>query len=56
LIKVDIILNGEWSSLAALGFAPEGQALRNRLRGTIAIEKLPALAALKEVRFMSLHE
>jgi hypothetical protein len=56
LVKVDLILSGEWSSLAALGLAPEGHAIRNRLRGTIAIEKLPALAALKEVRFMSLHE
>jgi Ca-activated chloride channel family protein len=56
VVKVDVILEGEWSSLAALGFAPEGQAARKRLRGTIAIEKLPSLAALKVVRFMSLHE
>jgi hypothetical protein len=56
VVKVEVILEGEWSSLAALGFAPEGQAARKRLRGTIAIEKLPSLAALKVVRFMSLHE
>jgi hypothetical protein len=53
-VELDIVMDGNSSVLAALGFVPVGHPARNRVRGTVAIDKLPALAALKEVRFMSL--
>jgi hypothetical protein len=51
-----VILDGDSSVLDAMGFVPMVHPARNRVRGTVEIDKLPDVAALKQVRFMSLAD
>jgi hypothetical protein len=53
-VHVELILDGDSAPVIGLGFKPEGALSRGKLRGTIAIDKLPQLAALKQVRFVAL--
>ena len=54
-VEVELVLasGADVQSLKAAGFEVKGQNLRNRVRGKIDIDKLPALAALKQVRFIA---
>jgi hypothetical protein len=53
MIEVDLVLgDGAVGSFDALGFVAEGKAVRNHLRGKIAVAKLPELAKLEPVKFI----
>jgi len=53
-IAIDVVLNAtDLTQLKALGFTADAPPARNRVRGRIPIDKLPALAALKEVQFIA---
>lgn len=61
ILKIEVLFSGEQkltlSQLIAVGFEPDTtQPGRNRLHGKIAIDKLPALAALKQIQLIALRK
>jgi hypothetical protein len=57
-IGVEIVFSGtDTAQMVAVGFEPEGtQVAHGRLRGRIAVEKLPELAGLAQVRLIALRQ